>query len=181
MISKEKTNYIISLAEDNGYINPTRVIEDARNPNSPLHTEFDWDDVTAAHQHRLETARGLIRFVKLSVQINSVTVVAPYYVPDPERPQHSRRYVELTVAGRNNEVARQVLIAELDRIAAAIRRAQQIAHVLGLSDELDQLLDNVTSIKTVTERRQEEKELQRAAKVARGKRKPRRGESRSRA
>ena len=126
MISKEKADYIISLAEDNGYINPERVIEDASNRNSPIHTEFDWDDKSAAHTHRLDQARTLIRFVKLNVQVHNVTVVAPYYVPDPERPLHSKRYIELTVAGRNAETARQVLLAELDRIAAAIRRAQQI-------------------------------------------------------
>src|SRR4029077_8454198 len=143
MISKEKADYITSLADDNGYINPKRVIEAARDPVSPIHTDFEWDAETAAEQHWLDQARTLIRFVKLNVQIHSRTVVAPYYVVDPERPLHSKRYVELTIAGRNKEVAQQVLLAELDRIAAAIRRAQQIADVLGLSDELERLLDDV--------------------------------------
>src|SRR4029077_20904761 len=148
MISKEKADYITSLADDNGYINPKRVIEAARDPASPIHIDFEWDVKTAAEQHWLDQARTLIRFVKLNVQISNVTVVAPYYVPDPDRPQQSKRYIELTIAGRNTEMARQVLLAELDRIASAIRRAQQIATVLGLSEELEQLLDDVTSIKT---------------------------------
>jgi hypothetical protein len=118
----------------------------------------------------------LIRFVKVNVERHSRIIVAPYYVPDPERPVNSKRYVELTIAGRNEETARQILLSELDRIAAAIRRAQQIADVLGLSDELEQLLDDVTAIKTVTERREAEKELKRAAAAAAGKRRASRRE-----
>jgi uncharacterized protein YecE (DUF72 family) len=175
MIAKEKSDFVISLAEGNGYISPERVIEAARDPTSPIHTDFTWDVREAAREHWLDQARTLIRFVKLNVQISNRSVIAPYYVPDPQRPTHSKRYIELTVAGRNDDVARQVLVAELDRIAAAIRRAQQIADVLGLSDQLDELLDNVTNLKTAAERRQLEKEAQRAAKVPPRKRKPRGG------
>ena len=157
-ISKEKAAYLITLADDNGHINPLRVIDDARDPKSPLHDEFPWDVNEAARLHWLDRARELIRFVKLNVTIHNRTVVAPYYVVDPERQPHTpTRYVELTIAGRNADIAKQIMAAELDRIAAAIRRAQQIADVLGLSDELDQLLEDVTMIKTASERRQEEK------------------------
>lgn len=178
MISKEKADYITSLADANGYISPSRVIEAARDPKSPIHTDFEWDIQAAAEQYWLDQARTLIRFVKLNVEINKRIIVAPYYVPDPDRPPRSGRLVELTVAGRNEDVARQVMQDELNRIAAAIRRAQQVAAVLGLSDELERLLDDVTAIKTVTERKAEEKEKKRAAKVARTKRKPRGGEAR---
>jgi len=178
MISKEKAAFITSLADANGYINPKLVIEAARDPTSPIHSEFEWDVQAAAEEYWLDQARTLIRYVKLNVEISSRTIVAPFYVVDPERPIDSKRYVELTIAGRNEEVARQILTAELERIAAAIRRAQQIATVLGLTDELDRLLDDVTSIKTATERRREERE--RAVLAARGKRRPRGGESRTR-
>ena len=90
---------------------------------------------------------------------------------DPERPVNSKRYVELTMAARNEDMARQILTAELDRIAAAIRRAQQIADVLGLQDELDELLTNVATIRTAAERRAEEKEAARVAKAAKAPRK----------
>lgn len=46
-----------------GEITPPDVLADARNPNSPLHSFFEWDDGEAAEQYRLQQARGLIRAV----------------------------------------------------------------------------------------------------------------------
>lgn len=45
----------------NGRIDPDNVVEFARNPETALHSRFDWDDSSAAHQHRLWQARQVIR------------------------------------------------------------------------------------------------------------------------
>jgi hypothetical protein len=57
------------LAED--------VLKDARNPNSPLHQLFEWDDSEAAEAYRLQQARGIIR-----------AVVAIYREPERSAPSH---------------------------------------------------------------------------------------------
>jgi hypothetical protein len=156
MISKEKAAYIRSVADASGHIEPMRVIEAARDPTSPIHNDFPWDDAVAANAHRLDIARELIRFVKLEVKTETETVVAPYYVPDPERPPKSQRYVALTVAAQEREMAMKVLADELNRIAAAIRRAQEVALVCGLLDYLTQQLLDVTQLRTASERRKDE-------------------------
>ncbi|MEC7161962.1 MAG: hypothetical protein VXW57_09165, partial [Pseudomonadota bacterium] len=46
-----------------GEITPADVLADAKNPNSPLHPFFEWDEGAAAEQYRLQQARGLIRAV----------------------------------------------------------------------------------------------------------------------
>ncbi|MGE0290278.1 MAG: hypothetical protein AB7P16_28685 [Bradyrhizobium sp.] len=46
-----------------GELTAQEVVDDARNPNSPLHSYFEWNDGIAAAQHRLKQARGLIRAV----------------------------------------------------------------------------------------------------------------------
>lgn len=46
-----------------GEITPEDVLADAKHDNSPLHSFFEWDDSAAAHQHRLQQARGLIRSI----------------------------------------------------------------------------------------------------------------------
>lgn len=46
-----------------GKLQPEDVVDDAKNPNSPLHSFFEWDDTAAAHEHRLKQARSLIRTV----------------------------------------------------------------------------------------------------------------------
>jgi hypothetical protein len=38
-----------------------KLLEEATPPNSRLHIAFNWDDVSAAHQHRLDQARHLLR------------------------------------------------------------------------------------------------------------------------
>lgn len=54
-----------------GELTPEDILDDAKHDNSPLHSFFEWDDSTAAQQHRLAQARGLIR-----------SVVAIYVQPD---------------------------------------------------------------------------------------------------
>lgn len=55
-----------SLVEkNNGDITPEIVLKDAESKRSPLHSAFEWNDSAAAHAHRLEQARYLIRAVKI--------------------------------------------------------------------------------------------------------------------
>lgn len=48
-------------AAHNGILFPADVVNAARNPESPLHDVFDWNDTEAAEKWRLEQARRLIR------------------------------------------------------------------------------------------------------------------------
>jgi len=41
-------------------LRPIDVVDEARDESSPLHKHFEWDDTTAAEQHRLWQARQLI-------------------------------------------------------------------------------------------------------------------------
>jgi NTP pyrophosphatase (non-canonical NTP hydrolase) len=173
MISKQKADYIRTLADAAGHIDPNLVVEAAKDPTSPIHDEFVWDTDAAAAAHWVETARQLIRFVKLEVTIQRQTVIAPFYVSDPLRAPKSRRYLELSRAARDIAIAQQVMQAELERIAAAIRRAQQIAAVLGMTEELADLLNDVTMLKTVSEKKAEEKAEKKRRKKRGGKSTPR--------
>jgi len=50
------------IAEKNGgVLRPEDVVEEARDPRSPLHDQFDWDNTEAARKWRLHQARNLIR------------------------------------------------------------------------------------------------------------------------
>jgi hypothetical protein len=49
----------------------TDVVQDAAGPRSPLHNIFNWNDRTAAHQHRLAVARNLLgALVTVYVDVN---------------------------------------------------------------------------------------------------------------
>lgn len=44
---------------------PVAVVNEARDPESPLHRYFEWDDSKAAHAHRLDQARHLIASIEI--------------------------------------------------------------------------------------------------------------------
>jgi hypothetical protein len=66
-----------------GMLHAADVVDAARNPQSILHTRFQWDDSKAAEQYRLFQARQLIRVV--------VT-----YIGDEDAGKLTRAYVSLT-------------------------------------------------------------------------------------
>lgn len=51
---------ILALKKPSGIIAASDVVMAARDPKSPLHSRFTWDDSEAAHQWRLQQARQLI-------------------------------------------------------------------------------------------------------------------------
>ena len=52
-----------ALRSKNNRLETVDVVSDARNKHSPLHDAFEWDDKKAAHEHRLNTARTIIRSI----------------------------------------------------------------------------------------------------------------------
>lgn len=48
-----------------GRLDPKDVVDEARDPRSPLHKSFTWNDDEAAEQWRLQQARQLIRSIKI--------------------------------------------------------------------------------------------------------------------
>lgn len=74
-----------------GELTPEDVIEDAKHDNSPLHSFFEWDDGEAAHQYRLQQARGLIRAV-VAIYVSddkpAVRQKAYVHIPEPSAPHY---------------------------------------------------------------------------------------------
>jgi len=53
------------MYESRGRLDPKDVVDEARDPRSPLHKSFTWNDDEAAEQWRLQQARQLIRSIKI--------------------------------------------------------------------------------------------------------------------
>lgn len=52
-------------AEKAGELHPEAVVNHAKDKKSPLHPHFEWNDAVAAHAHRLDQARNLIRIIRV--------------------------------------------------------------------------------------------------------------------
>lgn len=122
-----------------GEITPEDVLEDAKNPNSPLHSFFEWSDSAAAHQHRLQQARGLIRsVVAIYVQPDRPAVRTRAYV-NVQKPGEPRHYREASHALSQAATRDVVLKRALEELIGWQRRYKDLLEFAEFCDSIDQL------------------------------------------
>jgi len=114
-----------------GVLYPADVVEAARNPNSAMHSQFEWDDSEAAEAYRLQQARALIRRVKVNVIRSDQEVV---HIPSFTRSGASSGYIPTQVSISAASHATTAVIT-LNQVATMLRN-------LGLP-ELDDLIEAV--------------------------------------
>lgn len=68
------------LRTEDGDLYPKDVVEAARDPQSPLHGEFEWDDTKAAQKYRLHQARYMIRAINVTYIEKEVEIETYSYV-----------------------------------------------------------------------------------------------------
>ena len=130
--------------KNKGKITPDAVVDSARNPHSPLHPCFEWDDSIAGDLYRLGQARELIRSCAYSITTEVRTVKAPYYTRDPDLDPSEQGYIETKLLPTKADLARKSMEAELARLESILARANAYAMVLGLGDSLQDVSDAIT-------------------------------------
>jgi hypothetical protein len=138
---KSEIKQAIEATAIRGSLIPDRVVTAASEPTNPLHSLFEWDNRKAAHQHRLDTARELIR----SIRYSGTTLKSVSYVHDPRTREQA--YVPLSRAAKNKKLSQQIIEAEISRCQGAIHRAREVAAVLNLTEDLDDLLRDLVILR----------------------------------
>lgn len=124
-----------ATADDNGRLTPEGVVSAARDKNSVLHGEFEWDDRKAGHAHRLDRARELIREVTyVAFDVTERVVQHVQYVHDPRERQQS--YIPLHSAVTNRRLATEIVAAEVKQCVAHLDRALDIAGTLKVTTQM---------------------------------------------
>lgn len=140
------------LELDNGRLLAEDVVLAASSPDSPLHDQFEWDDSKAAAAHRLDQARELIRSVRIELLVGERRVITVAYVRDPEAEEKNEAgYQAVRVLRGNAERAREAIVNEFASAAAHLRRARDLATVLGFADEVQKLADDVVRVRASIE------------------------------
>jgi hypothetical protein len=105
------------------------VVEEAKDKRSPLHEAFDWNDKTAAHEHRLATARLMLRSIRIIVEIENKPPEERRLLVGVQAAEPERRYIrpERMTAPERDAFARQ-LVGELRSFAR--RNAEFRGHAL---------------------------------------------------
>lgn len=137
------TEALATIYERDGHLDPAVVVREAANPASPLHEQFEWDDSEAAHQHRLNQARGLIRaVVRVLPQISSEPLRAYISVSTERGP--GKGYIALPELLSDDDRYRQAL-------ADAVKSLTSLKRRFGFLAELEPLWPIVASIASSAE------------------------------
>jgi hypothetical protein len=134
-------------AANGGRLTPSDVVRDARDPKSPLHSQFEWDKTKAAQQYWLDQARKLITSVYVKVNTEHSRVSVPFYIRDPAARSSEQGYVSVNRLRTQPEMAREAILAEFARVADILRRARELATVLGSPAEVESLLQGVVGLR----------------------------------
>lgn len=116
-VIRERCKYI---RKSTGAVTPTAILDDASDPQSPLHRFFEWDDGAAAEKYRLHQACDLIR--RVQVYITREGVKQPMRVYASVVKDDVRQYQEVTEVFADRDLA-QSFRAQLKReLEGVIRR-----------------------------------------------------------
>lgn len=123
----------------------------ARDTDSPLNRWFTWDDDEAAHKHRLNEARALIRSVTVRITTTTWEIEAPAFIRSPDVGSRTQGYVSLGRLRNDEERAREALVGEFARAAGHLQRAQALAVALGMSKEVAELREQIVAAQRIVE------------------------------
>ncbi len=141
---KEKVaKRLARLEAKHGRLTPLMVVDDARDPKSPLHAEFEWDDSLAGEKWRQQQARVLIHSVRVETTIDETVVRQIAYVRDPNCESDEQGYVSVQRLKMDPKSAREALLYEIGRAESMFERAKEVAFVLGLESEVDSILTGI--------------------------------------
>lgn len=135
-----------------GRITPQIVVDTVRaaGPKHVLYKEFDWDIESAAYKHWCAQAQALIRRIEyVGVDVKGREVVATGYVYERETKAH----VPLMAVAADRERSKMLLQQEMAQCESHIRRAQNIADVLKMRDEFDDLLGECIRVRDEVEQK----------------------------
>lgn len=128
-----------------GILRPADVVQDAAAEDSPLHELFEWNDSEAAAAYRLAQARSVIRNVTYELRIGEAVRTTVAYVRDPDADHGEQGYRSVEDLISEEEAAHRALVEEFRRVAALLARARNLAAVLGLEGEVDDILGRVSA------------------------------------
>jgi hypothetical protein len=123
-------------------LEPEDVRELARDPASSLHRHYDWDKDRVHEEYLLEQSRHIIRSYKIVVEIEDIPVKISRYIPDPVA-QPKGPFVETLSLRDDKNKAREAVLSKLRQTLHDFNTARTLAIVLGLRDELDELITQV--------------------------------------
>lgn len=147
MTNEEKRSALEEIANaHDGLLRPEDVVNAATSKKHPLHHLFEWNDSRAAHEHRLNQARQLIKSVKVVVTSETKSVETVYYVRDPRQGNNEQGYVALPRLKTDSEIAANAVAQEFGRALAALQRARDLTIAIGVQTNVDHMISELQNL-----------------------------------
>lgn len=126
-----------------GSLTAEQIVDAAKVKKNPLHSIFDWDDANAANEHRLETARVMMRsFVIIRDDVKTDRPQRVYEVTrEPQQGKHRVRHAYRTMEDimANDDWRAELLtraLRDLIVIRNRYRDLQELSVVMRAIDEV---------------------------------------------
>lgn len=127
-----------------GLLLPPAVVDAARDPKSPLHDHFTWDDGEAAEKYRLVEARSLIARVKVQmVGANSESYNVRQFAHLSTDKRGYRNLSDVAKAPDMVTVLRQDLARDLQRAVAKYRATVAVIDAPELFSTIDAFVNSM--------------------------------------
>ena len=141
MRNEELRQILQGIEDKHGHLDPVLITKLAQDKRHPLHSEFNWDNDKCGDLWRLQQAAELIRRVKVTFTIEERAITVPGYVHNPAADSNQRQYINVKALRQDNDNAHAALVAEFSAAGAHLRRARDLAQVLGRAGQLTELLN----------------------------------------
>lgn len=131
---RRRTKYLKELQRlesEYGVVTPRTVVDSAKDPDSPLHRLFDWDDKTAADKYRLMRARLLMTEIKVEIGGRETAGFINTYVVVNDVP--TRGYISTAKALSDEEITKQLIaqgIHEIEFLTEKYKNYQELSALI---------------------------------------------------
>lgn len=132
--------------QNNGLLDPQMVVDYARNPETALHSRFEWDDTEAAEKYRLWQARQIIRMelVVIEEPVTKQTIQIRQYVSLPSdriiTGRERKGYREITSVLKDDEKRQELFEAAKQDMIIFKRKYQMLQQVSKVINAIDEIL-----------------------------------------
>jgi hypothetical protein len=126
-------------ANNGGRLKAESVVEAARDPESPLHSRFTWDDSEAAEQWRLQEAQRLIRVVVEYLPTDKTETPVRVFVSLKKDRADGSGYRRTVDVMSDDEMRAQLLadaVTDMDAFKERYRRVQELTEVFAAMDRV---------------------------------------------
>lgn len=145
--TKDAIHAVLTKLENEGRLAPDPVIEEARNPDSPLHGQFQWDVEKAAMITWRAQARSLISQFHITVTVHRTEYRIQEFVEAPSKPENEQGYVAFSKLKSNKDLAREFIDRELGIASTYVSKTTDYARVLGLEKRVEKVVKEITSLR----------------------------------